>query len=519
MSASVYEKFYVNFTTALPRALLEDLAQGLVQANATHRLGRLTDQYIQYCCLEDNLFSLERPHVLKLFNDPSTKEDELKRVVKEIADSLMCLLLSIGGPIPVIVSPRGDSSSNMIASEVETRVKNHLLDFGSLGTGKLELHDQLGLQRPVVFILDRSFDLSTVLRHSSAYNSLVHDVFEIRLNRIPVSKEKVVHVDEEDWFWRENASLAFPQVTEAVDTSLATYKVDQEKVTKRSDLNNTEALNAEELRIALKVIPELTERKRIIDVHLNICSALLEAIKKRDLGDLVGLQRDPQKSILLEAIRTKGEREDKLRLILLYYLRHPEMSKVDLEELEKASGLDSATISACVKFIKQVNPPVMPTSSAPQNIGTGTAPTSPTGLINAQLLQRITDSSNSLMGGMLGNLVSSVKNLIPESTNDSPLCRQVDSLLDVLSNNNNSNSNQIVILDPSKKGTKSAFNHVILFIVGGATYQEYNYLKEHFQRKPRLSFTLGSTELLNAQSLLCQMQQSHQSDNNDDSLL
>ena len=502
MSAGVYERFYVNFTTAVPRSLLEDLAQGLMQSNSTHRLGRLTDQYVHYCCLEDNLFSLEQPRVLKLFNDSKTKEDRLRKVVGDIADSLLCLLLSIGGPVPIIASPRGDSSSNMIATEVESRIKNHLLDFNSLGAGRLELHDQLGLQRPVIFVLDRSFDLGTVLRHSSAYNSLVHDVLGVRLNRIPLAADKVVHVDEEDWFWRDNASLAFPLVTEAVDTALANYKAEHDRfVPKRSDGQDpSESLNAQELRIALQVIPELTERKRIIDVHLNICTALLEAIKKRDLGDLVALQRDPQKHVILEAIRAKGDPQDKLRLLLLYVMRHPEMSKVEREELERASGADPAIVSACLKFIKQVNPPAA--ISAPTN--TASVPTSPTGLINAQLIQRITDSTG--MGGMLGNLVSSVKNLIPESTSDSPICKQVDALLDAITTNS---SSSFIILDPSTKkqqqSGKSAYNYVILFVVGGATYQEYNNLKEHFQRKMRMAFTLGTTELLNAQSLLTQM--------------
>ena len=69
MSAGIYEKFYINFTTSISRNLLEDLAQGLVNSNATHRLAKLVDQYLDYCCLEENTFSLERrtKHVYLVF--------------------------------------------------------------------------------------------------------------------------------------------------------------------------------------------------------------------------------------------------------------------------------------------------------------------------------------------------------------------------------------------------------------------------------------------------------------------
>ena len=271
-----------------------------------------------------------------LFHSPKGKEEDVRRGIEKISNSLFCVLLSIGGPPPVIVVGKGDGSSDAIATQLESKIRNQLQSEkqSDLGAGRLNLHDQLGLQRPIVLIIDRSFDLISPLRHSSTYNSLVHGVFGVRLNRInlPPTEQRqnnMLHIDDEDWFWRENSSKIFPSVTEAVDSSLSIYKADQEKITKGGkDLSNaaSEALNAEELRLALKVIPELTERKRIIDVHLSICSALLEAIKKRDLvlPNNLALQKDPQKAVILDAIKTKGSLNDKLRLFLIYYLQHPD---------------------------------------------------------------------------------------------------------------------------------------------------------------------------------------------------
>ena len=533
----MYEKFYVNLTTSIPRSLLEDLAQGLVNSNATHRLAKLVDQYLDYCCLEENLFSLQVPNMFTLFHSPKGKEEDVRRGIEKISNSLFCVLLSIGGPPPVIVVGKGDGSSDAIATQLEAKIRNQLQSEkqSDLGAGRLNLHDQLGLQRPIVLIIDRSFDLISPLRHSSTYNSLVHDVFGVRLNRInlPPTEQRqnnMLHIDDEDWFWRENSSKIFPSVTEAVDSSLSIYKADQEKITKGGkDLSNaaSEALNAEELRLALKVIPELTERKRIIDVHLSICSALLEAIKKRDLGDLVALQKDPQKTVILDAIKTKGSLNDKLRLFLIYYLQHPDLSKVDLEEFEralKATGVNPKDIEKSQAFLKQL----LASSSLLQQqfiqskvpaATSGTIP-SPTTLINPQLLQRITEGS-AFVGGMWGNLVSSVKNLIPESSSDSPLCKRTDLVLDFLTSPPGTSAVPLKIYDPrasksapipsshtiASGGGKSAYNHLIVFVVGGVTYQEINNLSEHLVKRSRIkpALTMGGSEILNADAILRQL--------------
>lgn len=71
-----------------------------------------------------------------------------------------------------------------------------------------------------MLLLDRNFDVATLLRHTSTYNALVHDVLGMKLNRVTISKEesstskesKVYDIDAKDSFWQQNGPLPFPNV-------------------------------------------------------------------------------------------------------------------------------------------------------------------------------------------------------------------------------------------------------------------------------------------------------------------
>lgn len=52
----LYSHYYLNFISPLSRALLEDLAQAALDANAVGQVAKVYDQYLNFVTLEDDLF-------------------------------------------------------------------------------------------------------------------------------------------------------------------------------------------------------------------------------------------------------------------------------------------------------------------------------------------------------------------------------------------------------------------------------------------------------------------------------
>lgn len=222
----------------------------------------------------------------------------------------------------------------------------------------------------VLILLDRNIDLGTMMRHTWSYQPLLNDVMNMQVNKISVeevgsSKKKQYDVDPLDFFMQTNANLSFPMVAENADIQLKKYKADYERVSSLSGgaggtpTEETLGVNTDLLRSAVSAIPELKERKRILDMHMHIASALLQTIKRRSLDTFVALEEAMSKQTKATIIETiadeaRGTPDDKVRLALLWVLAQNEENATDANfaELEAALSAANCGINA-VNYLKQ----------------------------------------------------------------------------------------------------------------------------------------------------------------------
>ncbi len=275
------------------------------------------------------------------------------------------------------------------------------------------------------------------------------------------------------------------------------------------------------MKVAINVLPELTERKRLIDTHLQISTALLDAIKTRDLGTLFHLEQSAATTLLPGALMNAlgdpkiGNGRDKLRLLLVFVLTRG-FGACDVEgalKLCEAAGCSAAELGI-VSLVKSLNlESVIPAVQ-------GTKPPSSAATNDASIGDFLTRLSAG-GGAVLGSLVSSVKNLLPVAA-ETPLSCLVDaavaqatgtSTLHSPTDASLSLSGRLQFLDPRPKAASASFysiDHVILVLLGGAAYSEFDQLLEHFGKAKQLQsvkLTFGTNEMINADRFLQDLSQ------------
>ena len=139
LASGLYESYYINFTSALSRPLLEDFASQVARDGTAEQVQQVFDQYLDYIVLEPSLFTLlpvassaqytstastSAPSTYRRLNDPSAGQAEVEAETDRIAASLFSSLATLGN-LPIIRCPRGNAAE-LVARKLEGKLRDHM---------------------------------------------------------------------------------------------------------------------------------------------------------------------------------------------------------------------------------------------------------------------------------------------------------------------------------------------------------------------------------------------------------
>ncbi|VDM38214.1 unnamed protein product [Toxocara canis] len=514
LNKAMYDSFYINMISPLSRPCLEQLASAAVHGASVQRVQKLTDQFLNFISLEDDLFVLRRysensPFSFYAISDPSMTNQQMEALIHTIVDGLFSVCATLG-VVPIIRCPK-DNAAEQVAMRLDQKLRDNFRDArNNLFTQENVRAGQLNMHRPVLIIADRGIDLATMLHHTWTYQALIHDLLELDLNRV-VMKDKSGKVKEfdmnaKDKLWSEYKGSAFPLVAEAIQRDVEAYKSSEDEIKRLKHAMGMEGVESDEtvsllsdttakLSSTVISLPELLEKKRLIDMHTSVATAVLDHIKQRKLDVLFEaeekiLNRQISDTPVIDLMRQCSNDEDALRIMLINYLCTANVSEAELQE-QIAYLREAGVDESAVKFVRQLRSVSNMNRVTSEHSGGGTK----TDSMFTNLLNR---------GSYL--FMEGVKNLVPKKHN-LPLTKMVDSLT---SGNSPAGARSIEdeyrYFDPKlmHSGRESqrargatVAQDVIVFVIGGGNYVEYQNINDYGKSKGLSRITYGCTELVN----------------------
>lgn len=427
------------------------------------------------------------------------------------------------------------------------------------------------LHRPVLVIMDRNMDLITPIQHASTYQALIDDVLEHKANRVefnvkpdakddsgrrrgraPPAVRKKFDIDPDvDPFYSRHKFHPFPEAIESNGAELQDVTAKEQQIRSKTGGGKDDSAAAggggadsSELATAVESLPILLERKKKLEVHTSILQAAMNEVAARDVPQFYELEislatgtykNDAAKAkkdvIELVSDSTKGNVNDKVRLVIVYALSNGVGSSSDIDEVAQAmresletkgSTVDGAALPPAdggpthgtltkedrarlevglraIDYLKKLRSMNMiaTTSDVMQTEVSGGAGGAAGGDMLSAFMARAANQATGLMakaneklGTMLGKIHKHRATMVVEN-----ICEMRP----------NTEDDEYLYLDPRVKGdidvattlrnaTRAPVREAIGFMIGGGCYGEYQNLQ--MVADERRNVTYGCTEIV-----------------------
>ncbi|KAK2628616.1 hypothetical protein QTJ16_001719 [Diplocarpon rosae] len=329
-----YGEYNIYFSNVVKKSSLERLAEA-----DDHEVVRLVQEmFADYMVVNPDLFTLDLASPRQRIwnsNPDMWNTDALQRAT----EGLIGVLLSLK-KIPLIRYEKSSLLAKKLATEVRYHIiqEDQLFDFRKVDTP------------PILLILDRRDDPITPLLTQWTYQAMVHELLGIRNGRVDLSEvpgirpelKEVVLSQDQDPFFKKNMYLNFGDLGGNIKDYVEQYQ------SKTKSSSNIESIA--DMKRFIEDYPEFRKLSGNVSKHVTLVG---ELSRKVDAGNLLEVSeveqslacndnhasdlKNVQRLIQSPAVTA----DSKLRLVALYSLRyekHPSNALPILVDLLEAAG-------------------------------------------------------------------------------------------------------------------------------------------------------------------------------------
>jgi hypothetical protein len=253
----------------------------MTRANQAHKVMHVSSEWIGgFQVLAPDFFVIPKSesNFEEIYKFSLDKTHPIDDLADRIANGLFCIFKSLNLPAPVVRLSDNDAIGDAICKRLASL-------FGK-SQGK-----EAGSSRPLLVLLYRFNDLHSILYHGWNYLTMISDVFSIRNNSFAFSEDpnspdtKTYEIDfKEDPILNENAFRRFDEACENVNKSFDSWKKEYDQINSSTSAAVHDISSA--LTSAMDALPAMTEKKKKVDMHVQIASKMLSEVKRRDLDKL-----------------------------------------------------------------------------------------------------------------------------------------------------------------------------------------------------------------------------------------
>ena len=480
MRSNRFKDYYVFFSNLTQDELVRSLAEG----DELELVRQVSEVYADYYALHDYTFHAGCPFSKSLYQIPNYFGAEEKRMLDRNIEAIVSVLLSFKVRADIRYAA-GSELAKMVALDVARRQK----DESDLFTFQT--------QTPLLIVMDRVDDPVTPLLSQWTYQAMVHELLGINNNRVSLEHAPGVHKDlkevvlnpSQDHFYRGSMYLNYGDLGTSIKELCQNFQ--------RKKQTHAKMESIEDMQRFVDNYPEFKQSSGTVSKHMTIMSEMSRLVETRQLMRVSELEQElacennhsQAMDMLLQNLEdSRIDFDDKIRLVCLYALRY-EQGKNQLPVLKKLLRDKAGMDSTLLQKIKVVDALLKHAGSARRGgdlFG------------NKTLLSAV---SRFVKSGLKG-----VENIY---TQHKPLLSETLALIagNKLKTTAYPYSDSATANAAAKSGAMTKYRLVIVYMVGGFTYEEALACENFNATNSGVRVVLGGSTVLNSKGFIADLMQ------------